>query len=307
MIKPLYSCEECGKIKIFGNFHKMGNKKVCEDCKNKNSINDMHESNYYDFLVSRIKHRDYLSLEEEFKKVKKKLDNPKKISDDRYINSKHRYIDKFGEAPDKMIVSSNIFHELTSKKEDLGDFVWLDHNDNFKIESTKIEEDDSIVGWYFTKDEKEEDNMKLEDMKLKDVSKKTLKNYLEKQEEEEEEYVEIPDNINLNCNGYILSNNRKRSLEWNYLAKDWISVPYRNKKKKYLDRFLLVPCEREEINPGQTAFRCHIEDPDFDCLLNYCMILDDERYVYMSGGSVMVNSDSWEYWWKLVRRKQVEK
>jgi hypothetical protein len=71
----------------------------------------------------------------------------------------------------------------------------------------------------------------------------------------------------------------------------------------------LISCKREDLNPGDTAYRYEDESPDFDDLAGYCKVLDGREYVYSGGISskvkangVFPGADEWDYWWKVVPR-----
>jgi hypothetical protein len=64
----------------------------------------------------------------------------------------------------------------------------------------------------------------------------------------------------------------------------------------------LIPCKREDLKPGDTAFRDDEGSPDFDDLELYCKILNDRRHVGVHDYGVSFSSNEWNYWWKVVPR-----
>ena len=65
----------------------------------------------------------------------------------------------------------------------------------------------------------------------------------------------------------------------------------------------LIPCRREDLNAGDTAFRSDSKDPDFKALGLYCIILNEREHVFASySGHVIVSDGPFKYWWKVVPR-----
>jgi hypothetical protein len=68
----------------------------------------------------------------------------------------------------------------------------------------------------------------------------------------------------------------------------------------------LIPCKREDLNPGDTAYRYEGESPDFHNLAGYCKVLDGREYVYwrvsskVKANGVFPGAEEWNYWWKVV-------
>ena len=62
----------------------------------------------------------------------------------------------------------------------------------------------------------------------------------------------------------------------------------------------LTPCEREDLKTGDTAFRSDLEDPMFVELCQYCKILSNDSYAWVTNnGGVSVDWNDWNHWWKV--------
>jgi len=114
-----------------------------------------------------------------------------------------------------------------------------------------------------------------------------------------EEY-DVPENIEFEAtdNDMVgLKFDGDRSL-WFYT--NWnVSVCYTINKVKCK----LVPCKREDLKPGDWAFRCDNKEPDFSEKSLYCLIIDDKDYLSVRCDSVVgLDSTSYEYWYKVVKK-----
>lgn len=79
---------------------------------------------------------------------------------------------------------------------------------------------------------------------------------------------------------------------------------YPTKTSNVKKRYKLVKCNREDLEPGDVALHCYDEYSLNECktsLGDYCIILDDEKYVYWGGeGEVFISECVWYDWYKVV-------
>lgn len=72
---------------------------------------------------------------------------------------------------------------------------------------------------------------------------------------------------------------------------------------RYWDR-RLVPIKREDLKPGDIAFRSAEDEEEFDRIADYCIILDDEKVVSAQASGYtpirIESGDEDETWWKVV-------
>lgn len=74
-----------------------------------------------------------------------------------------------------------------------------------------------------------------------------------------------------------------------------------NREDDSSDKFVWVPCKREDLKAGDTAYRKNFEE-GFDCLRSVCKILDTVNHVYCLKNSVKVRRGDYAFWYKLVRK-----
>jgi len=91
----------------------------------------------------------------------------------------------------------------------------------------------------------------------------------------------------------------RRCLYYNYL--DYMVSGF---DKQYLVDCVLIPCKREDLKPGDTAFRTSltVEDEDFNELFYYCKIKNNNRYACIDDGSTADLDIDYEYWYKVVQK-----
>ena len=103
----------------------------------------------------------------------------------------------------------------------------------------------------------------------------------------------------VNCRGDILFNDNKQTLSIDrglYNVSSY-SVGYEDCK----DQFVWIPCEREDLEEGDTAFRTNSLTPIFPDLGLVCKILDAKKDVSVSSDEdTYVMKSSWDYWYKLI-------
>lgn len=117
---------------------------------------------------------------------------------------------------------------------------------------------------------------------------------------EPKERILVPENIKLSEIGILFGDNQELSVDTHIYCKGYdvinkapfpISYPY-----------YLVPCERKDLVRGDIAFHTNIKGIDFDCLQFYCVILDNDRYVYIHKGSnITVSVLPFSFWFKAIR------
>ena len=105
----------------------------------------------------------------------------------------------------------------------------------------------------------------------------------------------------IDSSGDILFNGDKQSL---YIDEGLYSVcsnpsGYQNCK----DEFVWIPCKREDLEEGDTAFRTNKLNHVFSDLGIVCKILDTRKYIFVGRDEELnVASGNWNYWYKLVRK-----
>lgn len=120
----------------------------------------------------------------------------------------------------------------------------------------------------------------------------------------ETEYYEIPDNINISYKGNILFNNQKQLLH--YCDGNYEVLSYYRPVTDCSQNFVLVPVEREDLESENVAYCSNIEKPDFSVLYRYCLILNNEEHVYIDKKNTVVSTFRFNYWFKVVPRTEVE-
>ena len=64
----------------------------------------------------------------------------------------------------------------------------------------------------------------------------------------------------------------------------------------------LIPYNREDLKPGDVAFRSPIESNNFKDLDKYCVILDDRRCAFiLNDEDTIISSRDFYYWYKVER------
>lgn len=67
--------------------------------------------------------------------------------------------------------------------------------------------------------------------------------------------------------------------------------------------FVWVPCKREDLKAGDTAYRTdHPEDVFFNNKTSVCKVLGEGKIVYISSNGVFVTESTLRLWHKLVRK-----
>ena len=62
----------------------------------------------------------------------------------------------------------------------------------------------------------------------------------------------------------------------------------------------LIKCERAELKKGDLAFRSDSKAPHFTRSASYCVIINDSEYCFANyQNSVLVDSNTWNHWYKL--------
>lgn len=124
--------------------------------------------------------------------------------------------------------------------------------------------------------------------------------------EEKQKSVPVPDSRMISTRGNIIFPNKKQVLT---VHNGLFEVPVcPDGAVDCSDGFVLVPCKREDLVEGDTAFMSDKEDTGFGWLGGWCNILDDKRYCYITGGDgVLVGTGGCKFWWKLKRKEETQK
>ena len=167
-------------------------------------------------------------------------------------------------------------------------------NDCFIKEENKEVTVQEILRYKEEKMDKEEALKKIEE----------LKKYVEDIDNEQRSYpcVTPVDEV-----GDILFNNNKQVLYVND-NEGVYGVTGGSHSDDYKKDFVWVPCKREDLKVGDTAYRTNDIDYGFSDEGLVCKILDEERYVYISDNEdIIVLPYDYKYWFKLVHKNEVER
>ena len=129
------------------------------------------------------------------------------------------------------------------------------------------------------------------------------------------EYLEIPKQIKLDCWANIIFNNNKQLL---YEQNGEFSVNTADRIKSYTKEFILIPCDFEDLEVGDTAFReiKFSTEEDFKSIYFYCKILNGKQFVFINDGvhddgeimrTTYINDTPYKQWYKVVKRGEVLK
>jgi hypothetical protein len=122
-----------------------------------------------------------------------------------------------------------------------------------------------------------------------------------------QEYFEIPDNIHLDCDGDILFNDKKQVLSSDEKGGLFNVYNASYGHDSYTKDFVLVPCKREDLKWGDTAYFSD-DQYEFDDKEYYGKVLDEDRMVYIGcDENVIIDDIDHEYWYKIVKRSEVER
>lgn len=116
------------------------------------------------------------------------------------------------------------------------------------------------------------------------------------------DFVAVPEGVEVNRDGDIIFNKGRQLL---YIAKDLPAISNLSFRTNCADRFVLVPCKREDLKSKDTAFRSDDENPEFKSLVYWCKIQDEKHHAYISKTDMKVSSAPWIFWWKLVPKTEV--
>jgi hypothetical protein len=66
-------------------------------------------------------------------------------------------------------------------------------------------------------------------------------------------------------------------------------------------RHKLVPIKREDLRPGDIAYRTDMNNPILNDTTKYCIILNDNTYTYLTANDEVIQVDcSFNYWYKVI-------
>ena len=130
---------------------------------------------------------------------------------------------------------------------------------------------------------------------------------------EKEEYPIVPKNIQI-CKGtenlyFRISDNQALSILKE--IENWVIISWNDLDELEASKrdFRLVSCERSELKAGELAFRSDIKEPDFSVAVDYCFVLDAEKYVFVytndSIDELDINEEhkSYFFWWRVEKVK----
>lgn len=120
--------------------------------------------------------------------------------------------------------------------------------------------------------------------------------------------LRTPDNI-LFCAGTgretvygLFFNENQQILGFSYGTKQWTVTGVSDQILRTNRK--LVPIDREDLLPGDVAFRSDKYEEEFDRLLDYCIILDAKKVVSLTESSsepiFIYIAEEDESWWKVV-------
>lgn len=69
--------------------------------------------------------------------------------------------------------------------------------------------------------------------------------------------------------------------------------------------FVWIPCERNNLEVGDVAYRTDYKDHVFTDLQDVCVILDKKQFVYVSSQSIYIGGSNPMCWYKLVRKEDL--
>ena len=120
----------------------------------------------------------------------------------------------------------------------------------------------------------------------------------------EVEYYDVVTPVNVN--GNILFNNNNQYLS--IFHGMYVVTPFMSAREDRSKYFVWVPCKAEDIKMGDTFYCTNDDDRDFsgndlvrkaleDGAGKYCYVADDE--------DIIVNSENWEYYYKLTKKPEL--
>lgn len=106
--------------------------------------------------------------------------------------------------------------------------------------------------------------------------------------------------------GEILFNGCKQSLTVNSQGL-YIVYSVNCDANLYIDysvAFVWIPCKREDLNVGDTAYRTDMEILDNEAT-GICKILNNDEYVSVDGKETYLGRSNWNNWYKLVKKSEL--
>jgi len=142
-----------------------------------------------------------------------------------------------------------------------------------------------------------------------EVNGKVFVNGEEYVKKQKDDIILVPKNIKIAEKGSkevskgILFNNRKQELFINLDSGVYeVLTNYRNPFLYQYGELKLTKCNREDLKIGDLAFRTGAVSPLFDETYSYCLILDKEKYCYITLGYceyACVANTLFPYWYKV--------
>ncbi len=123
------------------------------------------------------------------------------------------------------------------------------------------------------------------------------------------EYYEIHENTPITRTGGIIFNKRKQCLRYLPVAKTWVVEATDYEFANGTKDFVWVPIKREDLKPGDVAYRTDgiPSDEEFKYEGGVCLILDSKKYTHIKNEEdVSTNILTFTYWYKLTPREEVK-
>lgn len=118
--------------------------------------------------------------------------------------------------------------------------------------------------------------------------------------------IRVPEGIRFTDHGKecmgLVFNGQKQAIGYHVDGETWMVEALGKGEWDVLDAPLyLEPCKREDLKPGDWAYRCHTSKPTFVNPDQYSLILGRKDYAKISYNlNVGVHSDRYSHWYKVV-------
>jgi len=203
------------------------------------------------------------------------------------INMRNKFKFEVGDRVEDIIQGRAIIIESYIK-----DYYSMDW-ENSPITSVEMHKDN--IYWKTVKKIGDKMDYLYIDGKKIELSDETVANFRKELNKE----ILVPDNIKITSgvefdSKGITFNDGKQELYYSYDDNIYlVDIP------GTLISCKLTPCKREDLNPGDLAFRSDFSDPNFSKLSKHCIILDSCNYVFTDNKDISINHLIWKYWWKV--------
>ncbi len=123
------------------------------------------------------------------------------------------------------------------------------------------------------------------------------------------EYYEVHGYTPISGAGNIIFNGRLQVLKYTPCCSTWCVCLDQKGFINLSDEFVWVPIKREDLKPGDVAYRTDgiPSDDEFKYKGGVCLILSSKKYTYIKNEeNVNTSSLTFNYWYKLTPREEVE-